>query len=333
MAFSSSMRTIPVLAVSFVVAIGIIFGRLVCAFVCPFGLVQDLIHKIPSPKFKLWRQLNYMRYVLLILLVFVFPYAFGLVTSGYLAVKREAEEIPGGVTEVRVTVENPDIVPVEGVTLEVKWLDKETKEDVWVDNEPHVFEDVVVPPGGTVELEPFEIELMRTHEVDGEDRETILYVGSPQSDVIAESPYYLFYCRLCPAAALTVTVPNLFSEGEATLSERIAKSGLKLGILAAVLVMMVFIARPFCRMMCPLGAIYSLFNRLAFVTMKLDFGTCNDCGLCDKACLLDLDVRKDLGGADCIQCGDCITACPQGSICRTVSLPGSTPEPSRAPAS
>jgi ferredoxin len=327
------MRTIPVLAVSFVVAIGIVFGRLVCAFVCPFGLVQDLIHRIPTPKIRLWRPLNYLRYVLLIALVFVFPYVLGLRTSGYVEVRTDPEEVPGEATLVKVTVENLDTVPVEGVSLEVKYLDKETGETVWADEEPHEYPDLVVPPGEKVELDPFEIDLMRTYEVDGEERETVLYVGSPQSDIVADAPYQLFYCRLCPAAALTVTVPNLFSEGDATLSERVAKSGLKLGILAAVLVMMVFIARPFCRMLCPLGAIYSLFNRQAFVTMKLDRVTCNECGQCDKACPLDLDVMKDLGGADCIQCGDCITACPQSSIARRIALPGTTAEPDRAPAS
>ncbi|MGN0163621.1 MAG: 4Fe-4S binding protein, partial [Candidatus Ornithomonoglobus sp.] len=31
---------------------GILVGRLVCGFLCPFGLVQDLLHKIPVPKLK-----------------------------------------------------------------------------------------------------------------------------------------------------------------------------------------------------------------------------------------------------------------------------------------
>ncbi len=98
------------------------------------------------------------------------------------------------------------------------------------------------------------------------------------------------------------------------------KKGLRLGVLAAFLVLMIVSARPFCRVACPLGAIYSLFNRMSFVTMKID-DTCNDCGTCSKHCPLDLDVAKDLGGADCIQCGDCIPACPHGSISRMVAFP------------
>ena len=54
-----------------------------------------------------------------------------------------------------------------------------------------------------------------------------------------------------------------------------------------MLVMIVFIARPFCRMMGP----------------------------------LDLNVPAALGSADCIQCCDCITACTRGGITRTIAFP------------
>ena len=52
---------------------GVLLGRLVCGFLCPFGLIQDLLYKIPLPKIKLprWldRPLRYVKYVILILLV------------------------------------------------------------------------------------------------------------------------------------------------------------------------------------------------------------------------------------------------------------------------
>jgi ferredoxin-type protein NapH len=37
---------------------GVLFGRLICGFLCPFGLVQDLLHKLPSPKPRLPRRLD-----------------------------------------------------------------------------------------------------------------------------------------------------------------------------------------------------------------------------------------------------------------------------------
>ena len=55
------------------ILIGALFGRLVCGLLCPFGFVQDLLYKIPTPKFKIPekvdRPLRYLKFV--ILLVFV----------------------------------------------------------------------------------------------------------------------------------------------------------------------------------------------------------------------------------------------------------------------
>ena len=33
-------------------AVGVVLGRFVCGFLCPFGLIQDLLHKIKTPKLK-----------------------------------------------------------------------------------------------------------------------------------------------------------------------------------------------------------------------------------------------------------------------------------------
>lgn len=59
--------------VGFLLAIGILLGRFVCGFLCPFGLFQELLHKIPFPKFKLWKGFLYIKYVVLIVFVILLP--------------------------------------------------------------------------------------------------------------------------------------------------------------------------------------------------------------------------------------------------------------------
>ena len=59
--------------------IGALCGRLVCGFLCPFGLIQDLLHKIPLPKklkirtFPGDKQLRYLKYFFLVVFVIVLP--------------------------------------------------------------------------------------------------------------------------------------------------------------------------------------------------------------------------------------------------------------------
>lgn len=57
----------------FLLAVGVLLGRAVCGWLCPFGLLQELMHKIPSPKFKLWRWVKYVKYVILAVFVMILP--------------------------------------------------------------------------------------------------------------------------------------------------------------------------------------------------------------------------------------------------------------------
>lgn len=56
---------------------GILAGRFFCGYLCPFGFLQDLLHKIPTPKIKvppkLNRVLSFGKYIMLVLLVFLLP--------------------------------------------------------------------------------------------------------------------------------------------------------------------------------------------------------------------------------------------------------------------
>ena len=54
---------------------GVLLGRFICGFLCPFGWFQELLHKIPSPKLstKKLKPLRYLKYVVLLVMVVLLP--------------------------------------------------------------------------------------------------------------------------------------------------------------------------------------------------------------------------------------------------------------------
>jgi len=57
----------------FLATVGSAVGRMPCGWVCPFGFVQELVHKVPSPKIKIPHFLTYFRYVVLATTVVALP--------------------------------------------------------------------------------------------------------------------------------------------------------------------------------------------------------------------------------------------------------------------
>lgn len=60
-------------ATGFVLALGVLFGRAICGFLCPFGLIQELLYMIPSPKKRILKPLTYIKYILLAVFVLILP--------------------------------------------------------------------------------------------------------------------------------------------------------------------------------------------------------------------------------------------------------------------
>ena len=181
---------------------GVLFGRLICGFLCPFGFFQELLHKIPTPKLnknKLTRKASYAKYAVLALFVVILP------------------------------------------TL----------------------------------------------------------TGSPA------------FCQyICPAGTLQAGIPLV------ALNESLrAITGLlfqwKIWILIALIVLAVFAYRGFCRFVCPLGALYSFFNKVSVFGVRVEKSACSHCGKCVKICPVDI---KTPGDRECVNCGKCIDACASGAV-------------------
>lgn len=76
-AIASSGYKAPYYMFGIILLYGIIFGRTICGYLCPFGLIQELLHKIPSPKVKkgiVTKCLSYLKYFILLIFVFIIPF-------------------------------------------------------------------------------------------------------------------------------------------------------------------------------------------------------------------------------------------------------------------
>ncbi len=73
----SALHLIPLMAIGTLLVVGVVFGSFVCGWACPFGFLQDLVGRIPTPKFELPGWMGYFRYVVLVVFVLIIPYVLG----------------------------------------------------------------------------------------------------------------------------------------------------------------------------------------------------------------------------------------------------------------
>ena len=121
------------------------------------------------------------------------------------------------------------------------------------------------------------------------------------------------FCEyICPAGTFEGGVGLLSNiQNESLLAILGPLFSWKFSLLVLISVASVFIFRVFCRFLCPLGAIYGFFSKIALLGVKLDKTKCTDCGLCISACKMDV---KKVGDHECIHCGECMSVCPTKAI-------------------
>ena len=122
-----------------------------------------------------------------------------------------------------------------------------------------------------------------------------------------------FFCKyVCPAGTLSGL---LLAARDALVRSRLGGLFAWKGFVLALTVLASLIVwRPFCKYLCPLGAIYGFFNRVSIHRLRLDADSCVRCGKCAAACRMCVDPAETPDSAECIRCGACVKACPTGAL-------------------
>ncbi len=101
-------------------------------------------------------------------------------------------------------------------------------------------------------------------------------------------------------------------------------AGPLLWVLLAILVIEYFLPRLWCRMFCPLGALYSALGRFALLRVRVnpeERGRAR-CEHCAYDCPMGIEVMRDytlpgkpaIDDPECTRCGECIDTCPRGVL-------------------
>ena len=122
------------------------------------------------------------------------------------------------------------------------------------------------------------------------------------------------FSKVCPVGILTADLPWILwnpldpNTGKPMFASVVVWAiAINLAILVAILVLSTFIKRPFCRVLCPLGHIFSLFNKVSLVRLEVAPG-CDHCDACEKVCPVGLKVYEDPNSSECVRCLSC-TVC------------------------
>ncbi len=118
----------------------------------------------------------------------------------------------------------------------------------------------------------------------------------------------LYFCRLCPVGALEGATPHMLGSLQAG-EPMLWPNPLKITILLVVLVAMFLVHRPWCRVLCPLGAMLAVFNRFSLLLLRVRSDSCRDCGACENLCSYGALNNGKIRHESCIRCLDCIR-CP-----------------------
>ncbi|MCF7945210.1 MAG: 4Fe-4S binding protein [Spirochaetia bacterium] len=84
--------------------------------------------------------------------------------------------------------------------------------------------------------------------------------------------------------------------------------------LGLVVLLTLFVERPFCKYACPYGAVLGIFNFFRIFALRRNEQTCINCKICDKVCPMNIEVssKSTIRDHQCISCYACTSeaSCP-----------------------
>ena len=127
-----------------------------------------------------------------------------------------------------------------------------------------------------------------------------------------DTPLPAFCKYICPAGTIEGGLTLLSNKVNASYFSMLGPIFTwKFLLMVSIMVGCVFIFRLFCRFLCPLGALYGLFNKISVFGVKVEEHKCTNCNLCINHCKMDV---HHVGDQECISCGECINVCPTKAI-------------------
>ncbi|NIN01840.1 MAG: 4Fe-4S binding protein [candidate division Zixibacteria bacterium] len=132
-----------------------------------------------------------------------------------------------------------------------------------------------------------------------------------------------WFCKLCPVGTLEAGIPfvlwnptgDMFTEGGTIVSRVGLLFYTKLFILFALVGFAILVHQPFCRYACPMGAIWSLFNKFSIFKLKVRSDVCAFFEDCHQGCPMEINVHHNANDGDCIRCLECTKW-----VCKTVKF-------------
>ncbi len=122
-----------------------------------------------------------------------------------------------------------------------------------------------------------------------------------------------YFCKfICPSGTIFAGIPLILKNED--LSSLVGNLFyFKLSIAFIITLFCIFLYRFFCKYLCPLGAIYAMFNKYSFLNLHVS-EKCISCKKCSSICKMKVSPYKSHHMSECIRCYECVSECPTKAI-------------------